>query len=92
MRANVERYVANCHKCRQALIPQDRAPGYLHLLSIPQRLWQYLTINYKLFLTNKHGYNILFVVIDRLSKQLYLIPCYKTINARGIAELFLKYI
>jgi hypothetical protein len=35
---------------------------------------------------------MLFVVIDRLSKQSYLIPCYKTINARGIAELFLKYI
>jgi hypothetical protein len=35
---------------------------------------------------------MLFVVIDRLSKQLYSIPCHKTINTRGIAELFLKYI
>jgi hypothetical protein len=35
---------------------------------------------------------MLFVVIDRLSKQLYLIPCHKTINIRGIAELFFKYI
>jgi hypothetical protein len=35
---------------------------------------------------------MLFVVIDRLSKQSYLIPCYKTINAHGMAELFLKYI
>jgi hypothetical protein len=33
-----------------------------------------------------------FVVINRLSKQLYFIPCYKTINARNIAKLFLKYI
>jgi hypothetical protein len=45
-----------------------------------------------LFLADKHGYNMLFVVIDRLSKQSYLISCHKTINARGIAELFLKYI
>jgi hypothetical protein len=35
---------------------------------------------------------MLFVVIDRLSKQLYFIPCYKTINTRDIAKLFLKYI
>ena len=35
---------------------------------------------------------MLFVVVDRLSKQLYSIPCHKTINARGMAELFLKYI
>jgi hypothetical protein len=35
---------------------------------------------------------MLFVVIDRLSKQSYLIPYHKTINIRGMAELFLKYI
>ena len=35
---------------------------------------------------------MLFVMVDRLSKQSYLIPYHKTINARGIAELFLKYI
>ena len=35
---------------------------------------------------------MLFVVVDRLSKQSYFIPCYKTINVRSIAELFLKHI
>ena len=35
---------------------------------------------------------MLFVIVDRLSKQSYSIPCHKTINARGMAELFLKYI
>jgi hypothetical protein len=64
----------------------------LHPLPIPQRPWQHLTIDYKSFSADKHGYNMLFVVIDCLSKQLYSIPCHKTINTRGIAELFLKYI
>jgi hypothetical protein len=71
---------------------QDRASGYLHLLPIPQRLWQYLTIDYKSFSVNKHSYNMLFVVINRLSKQLYSIPCHKTINTHNITKLFLKYI
>jgi hypothetical protein len=35
---------------------------------------------------------MLFVIIDRLSKQLYLISYYKTINICDIAKLFLKYI
>jgi hypothetical protein len=35
---------------------------------------------------------MLFVVIDCLSKQLYLILYYKTINTHNIAKLFLKYI
>jgi hypothetical protein len=49
-------------------------------------------MDYKSFPADKHGYNMLFVVINRLSKQSYLIPCHKTINTRGMAELFLKYI
>jgi len=49
-------------------------------------------MDYKSFPIDKHGYDMLFVVIDRLSKQSYSIPCHKTINARGMAELFLKYI
>jgi transposase InsO family protein len=49
-------------------------------------------MDYKSFPADKHGHDMLFVVIDRLSKQSYLIPCHKTINARGMAELFLKYI
>jgi hypothetical protein len=49
-------------------------------------------MDYKSFLADKHGHNMLFVVIDRLSKQSYSIPYHKTINARGMAELFLKYI
>jgi hypothetical protein len=39
LRADVERYVANCYECRRALVPRDRAPGYLHPLPIPQRPW-----------------------------------------------------
>ena len=35
---------------------------------------------------------MLFVVIDCLSKQLYLISYHKTINVYSIAKLFLKYI
>ena len=92
IRTSVERYVANCHECRRASVPRDRAPGFLHPLPIPQRPWQHLTMDYKAFPADKQGYDMLFVVVDRLSKQSYSIPCHKTINVRGMAELFLKYI
>ena len=35
MRADVERYVANCHECRRASVPRDRPPGFLHPLPVP---------------------------------------------------------
>ena len=37
IRTDIERYVANCYECRQASVPRDRPPGFLHPLPIPQR-------------------------------------------------------
>ena len=49
-------------------------------------------MDFKSFPVDKEGYDCLFVVIDRLSKQVVSVPYYKTVNARDLAELFLKYV
>jgi len=41
---------------------------------------------------DSHGYNAVFVVIDRLSKQSFSIPCFKTTTAKDIARLYIQYI
>jgi hypothetical protein len=38
---------------------------------------------------DKHGYDTLFVTIDRLSKQSVSVPCYKTITAEQMAQLYI---
>jgi len=92
LRSDVERYITNCHACRRASVPRDKTPGFLHPLPIPQRPGQHLTMDLKSFPMDKHGFDTLFVVMDRLSKQAWSIPCYKTFTARSLAELFLKHI
>jgi hypothetical protein len=42
-------------------------------------------MDFKSFLKNKYGYNAIYIVIDRLSKQSISIPCYKTTMAKDIA-------
>ena len=49
-------------------------------------------MDFKSFPVDKEGYDYLFVVMDRLSKQAVSVPCYKTVNARDLAELFLKHV
>ena len=34
----------------------------------------------------------MFVVMDRLSKQVVSVPYHKTVNARDLAKLFLKHV
>jgi hypothetical protein len=92
MLADVERFVRNCHPCRHAYILRDKTLGMLHPLLIPEHPWQHVTIDFKSMPKDKAGYDNVFVVIDRLSKQAVSIPCYKTITAEEMAWLYITHI
>ena len=64
----------------------------LHPLLIPEHPWQYITIDFKSMPKDKAGYDNIFVVIDRLSKQAVSIPCHKTITAKDMAWLYIVFI
>ena len=92
LNASVAQYIRNCHSCRRAHVPRDRTPGLLHPLPVPDRPWQHVTMDFKSFPVDKHGYNAAYVVIDRLSKQSTSIPCYKTTTAKDMAQLYVSYV
>lgn len=92
MGATCERYVRNCVPCRRGHPRQNRLPGYLQPLPAPDRPMQHLCIDFKEFPRDRSGYDQVMVIIDRLSKQATTIPCHKTIDARGMAALFIQWI
>jgi hypothetical protein len=49
-------------------------------------------MDYYSFNKDKHRYNNILVIIDRLSKQAIIIPCYKSIIVREQAKLYLTYV
>lgn len=53
---------------------------------------QHLCMDFKSFPRDRHGYDQVLVIIDRLSKQAITIPCHKTIDARGLAQLFIQWV
>lgn len=74
-RKDVERYVRNCHVCKHAK-PVRHAPyGTLKPLDIPDRPWLYLTIDFVTGLPEDSGFNAILMVVDRLTKMRYVIPC-----------------
>ena len=92
MQETIAQYVRNCHACKRSAVPRDRVPGLLHPLPIPTRAWQHVTMDYCSFNKDKHGYDNVLVIIDRLTKQAISIPCHKTIDARAQAQLYLYHI
>jgi hypothetical protein len=89
MAKDVKQFVRNCHACRRAHIPRDKTPGLLHPLPIPDYPWQHITMDFKSMPKDKTGYNNVYVVIDRLSKQSISIPCLKETTAEDMARIYI---
>ena len=47
-------------------------------------------MDFKLFLKDKYGYNMAFIVVNRLSKQAISLPYFKTITIKNIAHIYIN--
>ncbi|KAL1942197.1 hypothetical protein VTO73DRAFT_6261 [Trametes versicolor] len=85
----VRKYVASCDVCGRIKIPRHKPFGILQPLDIPLRPWQGLTMDFIVKLPRSHGYDSIWVVCDRLTRYAHFIPCNETLDAPGLAWLFL---
>ena len=84
MTAEVERFISNCSRCLPYKTRKDLPPGLLQPLSIPDRLNQHLTINFKELPKDKEGYDYILIIVDRFCKDFEAIPCHKTTKATAV--------
>ena len=90
--ADIDRYIRNCHDCRRSLVPRDKTPGLLKPLPIPERPWQHVSMDFHEVPTDRNGQDIVLVIVDRLGKRPFSIPCKKTVNAKETARLYIHYV
>jgi hypothetical protein len=43
-------------------------------------------------LPKSNGFDTIWVVVDRLTKARHLVPCHLTVDAPGLADLFLQHV
>ena len=87
----VRRYVSCCHTCRRAKASREKYHGLLKPLPVPERRWADISVDFVVDLPESEGYKNVMVVVDRLSKYRYLIPCNK-MEAPDVARMFLRYV
>src|SRR3978361_4553 len=90
MRREVERFVRNCHTCQRSRTSRHAPFGVLRPLSIPQKPWQDISMDFVTGLPWSNGHDAIWVVVDQLTKQRHLVPCHTTVDARDLADLFLQ--
>jgi hypothetical protein len=88
MRLYINRYVGNCSKCKRSRNSRLKPAGLLHPLPIPQKLWQYVIMDFKSFNKDRYGYDAILVVINRLGKRSFFLLTHKTYIAADLAKLY----
>jgi transposase InsO family protein len=88
MNGDVEVFVDNCMPCRSSKYPRDKTPGLLQPIPPPQRGWQCLVVDFNELPPDKYGFDNALVMIDRLTKASWTVPCRKSATARDAARMY----
>ena len=94
MSSFIRRFIAGCALCQQMKVnTHPTVPALSPLPSTCSCLFQQLSVDLITNLPPSAGFDSLMVVVDHgLSKGVILTPCNKTIDAKGVTELFFKHV
>jgi len=79
-----------CQICQQAKYCTLPLVGLLQPLPIPTQIWQDISMDFIMGLPVVHGYSVILVVVDRLSKFAYFIPLPPDFTTPKVVEVFIK--
>ena len=81
IRSFVKDYCKSCTNCARSKAPQHRPYGNLRQVTIPEKPWNSISMDFIEQLPPSLGFTAILVVVDRLSKQAIFIPTYDTITS-----------
>ncbi|KAI9154153.1 hypothetical protein LWI28_021673 [Acer negundo] len=85
----MKKLVAECAIYQKVKYDQRRPMGLLQPSSIPEKIWEDLTLDFVEGLPSSGGYESILVVVDRLSKGAHFIPLRHHFTASSVAKAFL---
>ncbi|GKB86106.1 ty3-gypsy retrotransposon protein [Tanacetum coccineum] len=88
MKQDVTDFIKGCYICQRHKAVTTKPAGLLQPLPPPKAIWEEITIDFVTGLPPSHGDTVIFVVVDRLSKQAYFGTLPTSFTASKIAELF----
>ena len=89
MKLDVDSYVKQCSVCQLSKHNNSHPLGLLQPLPIPKGVWQDLSMDFIEGLPKSQGYNVILVVVDRLTKFVHFLLVKHPYIAHSIAQIFL---
>ncbi len=85
----------NCHTCRKAKTAKNKYNELLNFLSMSNRSWIDIILDFVIELSDSRDYNAVLMIINRLSKMHHYISCTTNENETTIektAKLFIQHV
>jgi hypothetical protein len=90
MSKDIAKFVSECLICQQVKSASTLPAGLLQPLPIPSQIWEDIAMD---FITGgfpmSHGFTVIFVVIDRLSKYAHFAPLKTDFTSAKVADTFM---
>jgi hypothetical protein len=83
----VERYIRNCHICRRFKAIRDKYSELLNLLSISDRSWTNIIMNFVIELLESKDFNAILMIVNRLTKMHHYISCTAAKEETNVEEI-----
>ncbi|KAM0042505.1 putative nucleotidyltransferase, Ribonuclease H [Helianthus debilis subsp. tardiflorus] len=90
MTSTVKNFVRECDICQRCKANTTVPGGLLQPLSIPNAIWEDISMDFISGLPASRGYNVIMVVVDRLSKYAHFVLLKHPYTARSVADEFIK--
>ena len=93
MKREVAEYVSKCLVCQQVKAERQKPSGLLQPLRILEWKWEHITTDFVFKLTpTTQRHDVIWVVVDRLTKSAHFLPIREKFSPQKLAELFMNHI
>jgi len=88
----ISQYISTCDLCLQTKPWWHSPVGKLQPLSVLDKWWDMLSVNFMVKLLESSGHDAIMTVMDSVSKRVHFVLTHTMVIAEGAARLFLHYV
>lgn len=89
MKQHIMSYIRRCDTCQKSKYRAMSPAGLLQPIPIPDLIWEEVSMDFISGLPKSHGFEVIMVVVDRLSKYAHFLPLRHPFNSKSVAEIFI---